>query len=96
MLSLASDHAVLIAEFACHLHNQGDNMRAPTPRPRGIYACPLTPRSICGTLGCSMRCRSPARRSAFRIGGFARATAGFIRQTTIAQGILVPSNAVLD
>lgn len=103
-LYLASDHRVAIAEFARHF---GEDVSLPIKRPetvgwrtvsRRIYdltvrierMLDLRDPSLCGALALS---DAP---SCFLDRAITRATAQFLRQTTPAQALLVPSVALLD
>jgi RES domain-containing protein len=97
-LYLASDHAVLIAEFARHLRDERDRTLEPALRARRINELKLS-------LDAMLDLRDAQVQNALSLGDtpecfldreFARATAGFVRQTTPAQGILAPSVAFLD
>ncbi|MGH2531540.1 MAG: RES domain-containing protein [Thermomicrobiales bacterium] len=97
-LYLASDHAVLVGEFARHMREARDPPLAQTVQARRIYDLRLR-------LDAVLDLRDPATHQALSLHGaprcfldrtVARATAGFLRATTPAQALLAPSMAFLD
>jgi RES domain-containing protein len=103
-LYLASDHRVAIAEFARHFHEEVSPLEGRSERlirratARRIYdlrvqieyTLDLRDASLCAALSLE---NAPY---CFLDRAVARATAQFLRQTTPAQAILVPSMALFD
>jgi RES domain-containing protein len=97
-LYFASDHAVLIGEFARHLRDERNPSLGPLMPPRRMYdlqlrldaVLDLRDPAVCAALSLS---DAP---SCFLDRDVARATAGFIRTTTRAQALLTHSMAFLD
>jgi RES domain-containing protein len=97
-LYLASDRAVALAEFARHLRERQDAALGPFVIERAVYQLELE-------LGAVLDLRAAAVRSALGLRGgvrrfldaeVARATATYVRRTTPAEALLVPSMAFLD
>jgi hypothetical protein len=97
-LYFASDHAVLIGEFARHLREARSPSLGLLMPPRRMYDFHLR-------LDAALDLRDPAVCAALSLSGapscfldrdVARATAGFIRTTTRAQALLTQSMAFLD
>jgi RES domain-containing protein len=97
-LYLASDHGVLIAEFARHLSHQRTEEMGRALLARRIYDLDLTIEhlldlrdpGVCAALSLS---EAP---KCFLDREIARATAGFLRRTTEVKALLLPSVAFLD
>jgi RES domain-containing protein len=95
---LAGDLAVALAEYARHLRLDVGTSGAPPVHDRAVYEVDVRLEAL-------LDLRDPQVRSAmglhggvrrFLDRGTAQATAHFIRRTTAAQGLLVPSIAFLD
>ena len=97
-LYLASDHGVLIGEFARHLDRDRALPGQPTAEARRVYdlrvrldaALDLRDPRLCAEL--SLR-DAPA---CFLDRALCQAVSGYVRRTTPAQALLVPSIAFLD
>jgi RES domain-containing protein len=97
-LYLAADRAVALAEFARHLRERQDATLGPFVIERAVYQLKLELQAV-------LDLREAAVRSALGLHGgvrrfldveVARATASFVRRTTPAEAVLVPSTAFLD
>lgn len=97
-LYLAGDEAVLVAEWGRHFAINRSPDLQPATAARAVYALDLAIDRV-------LDLRDPAACAALSIGNapwvftdlaVARATAGFVRATTGAQALLVPSMAFLD
>lgn len=97
-LYLASDYAVAVTEFGRHLERDRSREIARRSIARQVYrlqvaverVLDLTDACLCASLSLS---NAP---SCFLDVGVAQATAEYLRQTTAAQGLIVPSIAFLD
>jgi RES domain-containing protein len=97
-LYLAGDLRVALAEYARHLREDMSVMSAPPVQERAVYQVDVRLETV-------LDLRDPQVRSAIGLHGgarrfldraVARATARFLRLTTSAEGLLVPSVAFLD
>jgi RES domain-containing protein len=95
---LAGDLGVALAEYARHLREDVGMAGAPSVHERAVYQIEVQ-------VGALLDLRNPRVRSAIGLHGgarrfldrdTARATAHFLRRTTSAEGLLVPSVAFLD
>jgi RES domain-containing protein len=97
-LYIASDRGVALAEFARHFRERQDPALAPVAVERALYQLSVEVQAL-------LDLREPPVRAALGLYGgarrfldaeVARATATFIRHTTSAGALLVPSVAFLD
>ena len=97
-LYLAGDIGVLLAEYARHFREQRTPELALVRQRRALYRLALQLEAV-------LDLRDPSARGALDLHGgarrfldvrVARATATFVRRTTAAQALLVPSMAFLD
>ena len=95
---IASDRGVAVAEFARHFRERQDAALAPLAVERALYQLSVEVEAL-------LDLREPAVGSALGLHGghrrfvdaeVARATATFVRRTTSAEALLVPSVAFLD
>jgi RES domain-containing protein len=95
---IASDRGVALGEFARHFRERQDPALAPLAVERALYQLSVEVQA-------SLDLREPAVRAVLGLHGgarrflnadVARATATFIRRTTSAEALLVPSVAFLD
>ena len=95
---IASDRGVALAEFARHFRERQDAALAPLAVERALYQLSVEVQAL-------LELRETAVRAALGLHGgarrfldpeVARATATFIRRTTSAEALLVPSVAFLD
>ena len=95
---VASDRGVALAEFARHFRERQDAALADVASERALY-------QLAVHVGAVLDLRDPAARSALGLRGghrrfldvaTARATATFVRRTSSAEALLVPSIAFLD
>jgi len=95
---LAGDLGVALAEYARHLRDDVGFSSTPTAHERAVYQVAVEVQAV-------LDLREPRVRSAIGLAGgrrrflnraVARATAHFLRQTTSAEALLVPSIAFLD
>jgi RES domain-containing protein len=95
---VASDESVALAEFARHFREQEDAALSPLAIERALYRLDVQVQAL-------LDLRQPVVRAALGLHGgarrfldieVARATASFIRRTTSAEALLVPSIAFLD
>lgn len=95
---IAGDRAVAIGEFARHLQERFPLTAGPAPVERALYRLDVRLRAM-------LDLRDPLVRAALGQTGdphqfldiaYARATANFVRRTTAAEAVLVPSMAFLD
>lgn len=95
---IAGDRAIALAEFARHLRENFSLSLAPALTERALYRLTVQVRSV-------LDLRTSEVRHALGLHGdlhqfldvaYARATANFVRRTTTAEGLLVPSMAFLD
>src|SRR3954452_10655947 len=97
-LYLASDHGVLIAEFARHLHDQRTEEIGRATLSRRIFDVDLSVEHVLDLRDpnvCAAMSLSDAPHC-FLDREVARATAGFLRRTTEVEALLLPSVAFLD
>jgi hypothetical protein len=96
--SAASDHGVAMAEFGRHMAEDRDAAGRLLVQERAVYRLEIT-------LSAVLDLRQPMVRRALGLAGgperfldraVARATAAFVRRTTAAEAVLVPSVAFLD
>jgi RES domain-containing protein len=95
---LAGDLGIALAEYARHLREDVGFTGTPLVRERAVYQVAVQLQAV-------LDLREPRVRSAIGLHGgarrfldiaVARATAHFVRRTTSAEGLLVPSVAFLD
>jgi RES domain-containing protein len=95
---IAGDRAVAVAEFARHLREDFSSTLGPVLTERALYRLQLRLQSILDLRDPDVR-RSLGLPDDFRQfldAAYARATATFIRRTSEAEALLVPSMAFLD
>jgi RES domain-containing protein len=97
-LYLASDRGVALAEFARHFHERLDPALGPLAIERAVYELDVRVEALLDLREAVVRdalgLHGGSRR--FVDAAVARATGNFVRRTTSAQAILVPSVAFLD
>jgi RES domain-containing protein len=95
---IASDRGVALAEFARHFRARQDPALAPLAVERALYQLSVEVHALLDlrepTVRATLGLHGGARR--FLDAEVARATATFIRRTTSAEALLVPSVAFLD